>query len=233
MIRPTYGAMLKEAIMDNNVEIIENLIAPINHTNECDYGAAYGICNLGTVEGLKRLMNAGVDLSHPWFDQPECFIKNQLLDRNGYKQTKEYLEYLISNCIDVNAICIETYYCMHNDSPYSNLTVVREHSSFNSVPTLIDSIELDMLYGDDVAPFISEYVIELLRANGGKSGAELGYTHEQAERLLKYKFNKNINYSYLKEKKALLHSDLIAYLYHPDRINKYLETNDDVENYLM
>lgn len=37
----------------------------------------------------------------------------------------------------------------------------------------------------------------------------------------------------MKTKKEALHSDLIANLYHPKRIHKYLETNDTVDEYLI
>ena len=37
----------------------------------------------------------------------------------------------------------------------------------------------------------------------------------------------------MKTKKEALHSDLIVNLYHPKRINKYLETNETVDGYLV
>ena len=41
------------------------------------------------------------------------------------------------------------------------------------------------------------------------------------------------NYIEMKQNKSNLHKDLIEYLYHPSKVAKYLDTNDDIDEYLM
>lgn len=225
--RPTYGAALKQAIMDNNIEFLENMVAPIDKEL---YNKAHDACDECDLDKLKDLVKQGVDLSHPYFCQPECFILNPLHQMNDYQETKTFLDYVITNCIDVNCIAQESFYCMHVEQySYGSNDHVRNHSSFNSVPTLLDAIDLEESFDS----FTIGFVKELLRANGAKTGAELGYTHEQGNRLYEFKFDKGYNYQYMKTKKETLHSDLIANLYHPKRINKYLETNETVDGYLV
>lgn len=225
--RPTYGATLKQAIMDNNIEFIENMIAPIDKDL---YNKAHDACDECDLDKLKDLIKQGVDLSHPYFCQPECFILNPLHQMVDYQETKTFLDYVITNCIDVNCIAQESFYCMHAEQySYGSNEYVRTHPSFNSVPTLLDVIDLDTHFDR----FTIGFVKELLCANGAKSGAELGYTHEQGNRLYAFKFDKGYDYQYMKTKKEVLHSDLIDNLYHPKRIHKYLETNDTVDEYLI
>lgn len=229
--RPTYGAMLKDAIMDNNVEFLENMVAPIDKEL---YNEAHDACNECDLDRLKNLVKQGVDLSHPYFCQPECFILNPLHQINDYQETKTFLEYVVTNCIDVNCIAQESFHCMHAEQySYGSEDHVRNHSSFNSVPTLLDVIELDIESGE-LNSFAGGFILELLRANGAKTGVELGYTHEQGNRLYQFQYEDNsYNYNYMKTKKEALHSDLIVNLYHPKRINKYLETNETVDGYLV
>lgn len=226
--RPTYGAILKQAIMDNNIEFLENMVAPIDKEL---YQQAHDACDECDLDKLKDLINQGVDLSHPWFCQPECFILNPLHYEYDYQTIKPFLEYVITNCIDVNAVAQESFHCMHADEySYGSDEYVLNHPSFNSVPTLLDAVDLE----ENLNSFTLGFIKELLQANGAKSGAELGYTHDQGNRLYVFQYkDNNYNYQYMKTKKASLHSDLIANLYHPKRINKYLETNNDIDDYLV
>lgn len=228
--RPTYGAILKQAIMDNNIEFLENMVASFDKEL---YEEAHEACNNCDLDYLKDLIDQGVDLSHPYFCQPECFILNPLHFGYDYQETKTFLEYVITNCIDVNCIAQESFHCMHADQySYGSNDYVQNHSSFNSVPTLFDSIELQIISGE-LDSFVGGFVLQLLRTNGAKSGADLGYTHEQGNRLYAFQYKDNsYNYNYMKTKKEKLHFDLIANLYHPKRINKYLETNDTIDGYL-
>lgn len=228
--RPTYGAALKQAIMDNNIEFLENMVAPFDQEL---YNKVYDACDECDINALQDLIKKGVDLSHPYFCQPECFILNPLHNGVDYQTTKTFIEYLITNCIDVNCVAQESFYCMHADEyTYGSHDYVRNHSSFNSVPTILDSIDLQIDSGD-VDCFAGGFVSTLLRENGAQSGAELGYTHEQGRRLYEYRFeNKAYNYTYMKTKKESLHEDLFANLFHPKRINKYLESNETIDDYL-
>ncbi len=40
------------------------------------------------------------------------------------------------------------------------------------------------------------------------------------------------DYDQMKKNKSDLHKDLIEYMYHPIRVAKYLETHDDIDEYL-
>lgn len=41
------------------------------------------------------------------------------------------------------------------------------------------------------------------------------------------------NYQFLRQSMSPLKKELIAYLYHPDRVSKFLETNDNIDDYLQ
>jgi hypothetical protein len=47
------------------------------------------------------------------------------------------------------------------------------------------------------------------------------------------KFFRAINFKPLSESKRDLHDDLMAYLYHPSRIEKWLNDGNEVEEYLI
>jgi hypothetical protein len=219
----SYGSILKQAIMDDNVEFIDNMVAPIDIEL---YNQAYDICNNCDLNALKQLINQGVDLSHPYFCQPECFILNPLTStQHNFITITTFVNYLIKNCIDVNAIGLEAYHCM-----YSTQNRFTFHNQDIIVPTLLDIVEDD----ESINHFAKGCIIELLRSNGAKSGVELGYTREHGDRLNEFDFNTmKYNYEYMKTKKAELHFELFANLFSPNRIEEYLKTNDEIRNYLV
>lgn len=181
--RYTYGAALKQAIMDNNDKFLENTVMSFNDKL---YDAVYDACSNCDINALKDLIKIGADLSHPYFCQPECFILNPIVSGLNHEKVKTFLEYIIINCIDVNAVAREAFYCMHsNKYSYGNVNYVKNHTSFKSVPTLLDIIEIEIEFGK-LDTYYCKFILELLKSNGAKSGTELGYTHIQGKRLLEY-----------------------------------------------
>ncbi len=232
--RPTYGALLKQAIMNNDVDLIENIITPTDLYTDL-YDSVYDACNRCDLDALKDLIAQGIDLSHPYFCQPECFIINPFALGLGYTQIKPFLKYIISNCIDVNAIATESYYCMHDpNNGFGDNALVANHPCFNSAPTLLDEIDINVALGSSFGSlFEAQYLQQLLRKYGAKSGAELGYTREQGDRLINFSFkDRGYNYAHMKARKESLHAELLAEMYSPKRIGKYLEANEDVYEYL-
>lgn len=211
--RPTYGSAFKQAIMDNDVWFLENMVVPFN---ENLYNPIHNACDNCDINALKELIRQGADMTHPYFCQPDCFILNPINIGPDYQTIKTFLEYIITSCIDVNAVAREVFYCMHaSEYTYRTKSYVRNHPSFKSVPTLLDVVEIEIASGE-LDPSYGKFLLKLLRDNGAKSGVELGYTYKQGKRLceyFKYKGNRNIigyNYDYMKKSKEAIHLDLIT-----------------------
>lgn len=212
--RQSTGSYLKEIIMYNEKEI------NIPMYNKDLYSQAHIAADFGNLNVIKKLIQDGLDLSHPYIDQPECLLVNVLYLNNNWKHIKIYLDYIIDHCIDVNAICTEFHYCLHK---YNNIYIKYkkiESSSYNYAITLLDYMEIMKFeYGTKIKYI--RYIIKMLKKNGAKSGKELGYTKTHANRLLKYKY---INYDYklIKESNKELHLQLDAYMFKPKYIEKYI-----------
>lgn len=223
----TYGTILYDAILSNNTEYLNIMVNTIDKEL---YESAYDICNNCDLNGLKELIKKGVDLSHPYFNQPDCFILNAVTADADYYTIKKFLKYLITNCMNINCIPIEAFYCMHN-TDYGLEENVRNHPAYQYVPTLLDLIDIHVNTGERDS-FGDSYLVYLLKKHGAKSGVELQYTYEQGDRLINFESYDGYNYEYMLNSRKKLHEELFANLYHPDRVIKYKKINNDVSTYL-
>jgi hypothetical protein len=215
--KPTYGAYLKDQIMMGNDLFINNMIARVERDS---YDGVWDACQTCDLDSLKRASKL-VDLSHPFLDQPEAFLNNATMCHGvGYKARKAFLKYLISK-MDINAVGTEAYYCAHISGPMCS--EYKNHPSFNSLPTLLDQVDMEA-YGE-YAEYLQHYLCKL----GAKTGPELGYTHEQGERLMNVDYNKGYNYQWMRQTRGELNREVIDAVYHPDRV-AYLIRNHDIDS---
>ncbi len=228
--KPTYGQYLTDQIMMNNTDFIENMIARFEPNYELlrDLGNACIMCDLHELRRIGKL----IDISHPVFDSmPEGLIENVYANRDvDYKTKKNFLKILLSEYMNVNVVPIELFDCVH--ITYIASHVFRLHSSFNSVATLLDA--LDICESGDYSSN-NGYLNRMLRKLGAKTGPELGYTHEDGHRLINIDFaQKGYNYEWMRHQREMLHQDLIAHMFHPSRIERFLLLHPDteVEDYL-
>lgn len=214
-----YSEYIKEKIMNNDEEIQYFKIANIDKNL---YNTVFKYIYNCDKNGILNLIKKGVDLSHIYYIQPECFILNAWANSvYTIDEKKEFINFIIKY-IDINAVPLEKY----------------KTNSFNiniPVPTLLDSVIESGHYYLSLTDIELNIIIEILRENGAKLGSEIEYDHNKINKLSNFILDdKNFGYDYntIKTYKYELHFELIAYLFHPTKIQKYLENNDNIEDYL-
>lgn len=208
MIRRVYGSLLKEAIMNNDGDLIENLFVPIDHDL---VEQAHDACIAGDIGYLKALIAKGLDLSHPLINQPECLILNLFAgDNTDYQSVTEIFTFLVNECIDLDAISLEY--------EVGALTILDIISNAHEESGLINE-------------FTSGYLSTILRQKGAKRINELGLTVEQVSNLFSFDIYRGYNYELMKDTKSLIHQELIGKFWHPSRLSKMLENKVDIEMY--